>query len=86
MLFFLLPLCLALYPSYGRAWREGIKATALKQTLTHVHVRATCDLQLSTLMLYLLSQEVHPASTTTCLRTPSLHPNIAYTAGFYVTR
>ena len=38
MLLFLLPLCLALHPSYGPAHREGIKATALKQTSTHVQV------------------------------------------------
>ena len=38
MLLVQLPLCLALYPSHGPAHREGIKATALKQTSTHVQV------------------------------------------------
>ena len=51
----------------------------------------TCDLQLSTLMLYLLSQEAHRASTVTSSPPPPIHPNAAYSGGFgcgwfYVTR
>ena len=44
----------------------------------------TCDLQLSTLMFYVLSQEAHPASTATCsaLRTLSFNQMLPTLVGF----